>query len=130
MKKRKSTLEQILTKSDDKDYVKHHDPLHLIENHVVVVIFLSLMFLMMSFVLISSAPLAENELSGMVVDDNIQNYEEINIIEPIKEEFSSIKEGIKYLFNPTRNYLTVLTYIFCIAMIGVMISQKPHEERK
>jgi hypothetical protein len=103
-----SKLEGIIRSSHQ---IEHHDKLDIIANHVIVIVFISLLFLASVFMFFTSEPNTENATAYAIVE-----YK--NVIPDFKV-FDKISSGLEDIRNSNdRPYLLLMMFVGWIMVAG------------
>lgn len=124
MKQRKS-LEAVLEKQAKSNYVKHFDPVDVISHHLVLVIFLALMFLM-TLMLFFATP----QTPGGATAFAIIKFEPITFHHDVANGISDFIQSVRH--REDRPLVLLTLYTFWIIIFGlinmVLYERKIHKE--
>jgi hypothetical protein len=92
---------------------EHHDPLELISNHVIVIVFISLLFLASVFMFFTSEPNNDNSTAYAIVE-----YK--NLVPDFKV-FDKISSGLESIRNSNdQPYLLMMMFVGWIMVAGLI----------
>ncbi len=126
-------LEELVKKHAKKRdrHVKHYDPLEVIHNHVVAVIFISLMFLVGVFMFLSSEHTTIEQTTGNYV---LINYSSVaNTLSPmhaISGAATSVSSFVEKVRQSPNRSITILTFYCFWLTIFLIINAAMHERQR
>jgi hypothetical protein len=110
-------LEGIIESHQKKE---HHDPLDIISNHVIVIVFISLLFLASVFMFLSSEPNQDNLTAYAVVE-----YKDIT---PEFKIFDKISLALENIRNSNDQPYLLMTLFVGWIMVAGLINIALHEK--
>jgi hypothetical protein len=110
---------------EEKNQVKHFDPLEAVSHHIVFIIFLCMLFLIALFMFFAAEPPTEVPTAYAIIE-----FEPITIHQDIANAFSSALHSIRQ--SEDRPLLMLALYTFWIIVFGLinMVIYERHIEKR
>ncbi len=123
MSQKKKSLERLVEHHDSDKYVKHFDLLDPISHHLVIIIFVSFLFIFAAFMFLIAEPTPNSTVAYAIFQ-----YKPIHIQKDIAGSIGKLVYNIRH--SEERPFVLLMLYTFWIVIFGLINMVMFERQRK